>query len=83
MNRSTLAHTVAMLDRIARSDATDAMRVAAYVRGYMAELHAGGALAGDDYDSFSAVLRQWHADYGLPWLGDAGAALALLLSDKE
>jgi hypothetical protein len=83
MNRSTLAHTVSLLDRIARTDTRDAMRVAAFVRVYMHELAARGALAGDDYDSFSAVLRQWHADYGLPWLGDAGAALALLLSDKE
>ena len=78
MTRDILAHTISLLDRICRTSPTDAMRVAVYVRQYMAELVARGALDDDDYRSFEAVLRQWHEAYGLPWVCDATAAFALL-----
>ena len=83
MNRSILAHTISMLDRIYRIQPNDAVRVAAYVRRYMVELVDRGALDDDDYHAFVAVLRQWHEGYGLPWIADSGAAFHALFSDKE
>ena len=83
MNRSILAHTISMLDRIYRMQPADAMRVAAYVRQYMGQLVDRGALDDDDYHAFAAVLRQWHEGYGLPWIADSGAAFHALFSDKE
>jgi hypothetical protein len=71
MTRDTLAATIRLLDRIARTDTRDAMRVAAYVRAYM---HATGDT------ELEPVLRQWHEEYNLPWMHDASAALALLFN---
>lgn len=78
MTRDILAHTISLLDRICRTSPTDAMRVAVYVRRYMDQLVEHGALDDDSYKSFTAVLRQWHEAYGLPWVYDATAAFALL-----
>ena len=78
-DRDLLAHTISLMDRVQRASPTDGLRVAAYVRCYLRELAGRGALDADDGAAYEAVLRQWHEEYGLPWLADAEAALRLLL----
>jgi hypothetical protein len=61
----------------------DSVRVAAYVRQYMALLVTAGELAEEDHEAFEAVLKQWHEGFRLPWMEDSVDAFRLLFEKNQ